>query len=78
MLPIFARLTDCEGGDEGRHGSVWDRVRLYREVSVGGFPIESRTVHVFSIFVYSSNIFMTNFELMSSMPTCGTLKNSKF
>ena len=47
VLPNFVRETGCEGDDEGRRGSVWDRVILYRDVSVGGSPIEPHTVHDF-------------------------------
>ena len=46
-LPNFVRMSGCEGGDEGRHGSVWDRVSLCRGFSVGGSPIEFRNEHVF-------------------------------
>ncbi len=46
-LPNFGRLPGCEGVHERRHRSVWDRVSLHRDVSVGGSPIEPRTEYAF-------------------------------
>jgi hypothetical protein len=71
------RLSNLEGGDEGRHGSPWDGVCLVMGVTVSETPIKFHNVHTFQDVSYSSNILKVDFDLMDSMctmPTYGTLK----
>ena len=43
-----------------------------------GHPLNLVLYIPFRIFAYSSNILKTNFDLMDSMPTSGTLKQVRF
>ncbi len=70
----FLTLLDCEnsrelmtGGDVGPHGTDW--VCIESSLSKGLVLYIS-----LSVFAYSSNIFITSFDLMVSMAVCGTLK----
>jgi hypothetical protein len=68
------RLSSLEGGDEEGHGPPWDGVCLVIGVTVSETPIKFHTVHTFQDVSYSSNILKVDFDLMDSMPSCGTLK----
>ena len=88
MFPNFVRLPDCERVK--RRSRDYQTVReLIRGVVVPkdgrvGVPPWSdlplnRTLYIpFSIFAYSSNIFITSIDLMVSMLSLGTLKYSRF
>ncbi len=58
-------------GDEGPPGAV--SIWLWSTLLSKG-PLNLVLYMPFRIFAYSSNIFKTNFDLMESMPVCGTLK----
>ncbi len=49
--------------------SIWSWSPLFF-----GHPLNLVLYMPFRIFSYSSNILKTNFDLMDSMPACGTLK----
>ena len=58
-------------GDEGPPGavSIWSWSPPFL-----GRPLNLTLYMPFRIFAYSSNILKANFDLMESMPACGTLK----
>ena len=62
-------------GDMGPPGaeSVW----AYTLMSLGR-PLNLVLYKPFRMFAYSSNIVKDNFDLMDSMPACGTLKQARF
>ncbi len=52
--------------------SIWSWVPLSL-----GCPLNLVLYMPFRIFAYSSNILKANFDLMDSMPACGTLKKAR-
>ena len=59
-------------GGEGPPGavSIWAW-----SPSIFGRPLNLVLYMPFRIFAYSSNILKASFDLMESMPSCGTLKS---
>jgi hypothetical protein len=58
-------------GGEGPPGAV--SIWLWSPLFFGR-PLNLVLYIPFRIFAYSSNILKANFDLMESMPACGTLK----
>ena len=74
MFPNFVRLPDCERVSLVR-GGVGPRAGLAGVPPWSDLPLNRIP---FSIFAYSSNIFIARLDVMGSMLALGTLYNSRF
>ena len=80
LLPVlvFLTLLVCQSVKELRRGGVGPRSGQVGLPPWSDLPLNRVLSIHFSIFAYSSNIFITNLDLMGSILALGTLRNTRF